>query len=150
MIIDLVCLRSRGERLPSAEVRARMASSPLRGELQLTADRPGWHPGQRNAPRLAGVVAPGTVQWALPPLDRAQVLKIRGRDMLIVGVEEIELDRKRRAAYPQAWWCRLVDEADGRSGVQDGAVTSASGPAGAAGPAEPFEPLPEPTVPVPA
>jgi len=85
-----------------------MANSPVRALLQLDYVRPGWHRGKRNAPLLAGLVVPGETCWALPPLDEARIIKIRGPNLLIQGIEEIQHDRRTVTTYRQAWWCRLV------------------------------------------
>jgi hypothetical protein len=108
MLVDVVCLRIKGEPRPRAEVLAAMRTSPVRGELQLDNARPGWYPGKRDAPKLAGLVVPGATDWALPPLDNARVEKIRGQNLLILGYEEIPRDRRNVVTYRQAWWCRLV------------------------------------------
>lgn len=105
MLVDVVPLRLRGVRRPRDEV---LAAVPLRAELQLTIHRPGWHPGQRNAPLLAGLVEPGQTRWALPPLDKARVSKISGPSLLVVGFEEIPRGRREVDVFWQAWWCRLV------------------------------------------
>jgi hypothetical protein len=104
MLVDVVQMRSRGERRPEAEVRG---AAPVRGILQLDPVRPGWHRGQRNAPLLAGLLVPGVAEWALPPLDQARIKRIRGPYIYIVGLEEIESGRHVKT-YPQGWWCRLV------------------------------------------
>lgn len=109
MLVDVIKLRFHGEKRPRADIRADV---PVRGELQLDVGRPGWHAGQKRPPQLAGLVVPGGVEWALPPLDEAWVRKIRGNSMLIIGTEEIRRDRRTVDLYPQSWWCRLVDHHD--------------------------------------
>jgi hypothetical protein len=104
MLVDVVPLRCRGVKRPRPEV---LAATPVRGLLQLSAGRPGWYPGKRNAPLLAGLVVPGSTMWALEPLDHAQVTKIRNGSMLITGIEEIQAYRH-VDAYRQTWWCRVV------------------------------------------
>ena len=44
---------------------------------------------------MAGLVAPGSSEWVFPPLDRAQVWKIRNDSMLIVGLEEVSRQNNR-------------------------------------------------------
>lgn len=105
MLVDVVVMRIRGERRPREEV---LAAAPVRAVLQLDYVRPGWHRGQRNAPLLASLVLPGSSEWALPPLDRARIERIRAANLYIVGVEEIVRDRRTLLTFPQAWWCRLV------------------------------------------
>lgn len=90
----------------------RWRAKPVRGELQLDPGRPGWHRGQRKAPKLAGLVIPGDTRWALPPLDQATVEKIRGPNLLVLGYEEIVQNRRTVEVYRQAWWCRIVTGGD--------------------------------------
>ena len=113
MLVDVVCLRVQGERRHREEVRAAL---PVRGELQLSPQRPGWHVGARNAPMLASLVTPGTTHYALPPLDKAQVKRIAGMALLITGREEIQRGRT-WFECPQSWWCRLVPPASDAIGL---------------------------------
>jgi hypothetical protein len=106
VLVDVVRLRDRGTRLPREQL---WSVSPIRGELQLNSARPGCNAGKREAPLLAGLVAPGSSEWVLPPLDRAQVRKIRNDSMLIVGLEEIPRHNNRgHELVPQAWWVRVL------------------------------------------
>jgi hypothetical protein len=106
VLVDVVRLRDRGARVP----REQLSSVPaVRGGLQLNSARPGYYAGKREAPLLAGLVAPGSSEWALPPLDRAQVRKIRNGNMLLVGLEEAPRENNRgQELVPQALWVRVV------------------------------------------
>jgi len=98
-VVDVRQLHKAGVRMPSEM----LAHTPaVRGDLQLTPRRPGYHSGQRNAPLLAGVVEAGQIEWALVPLDQARVTRIVGREMVIAGVEEI-LEGRSAKRYEQVW-----------------------------------------------
>lgn len=110
MLVDVVELRLKGEKRPKEEVQA---ATPVRGVLSLSPARPGWHAGKHNAPLLAGLVAVGQTRWALEPLDLARVTVIRDFALLIVGAQEFNATsryRDRVKVYPQAWWCRVVQD----------------------------------------
>jgi hypothetical protein len=107
MLVDLVQLRHLGAKRSRDDLRS---ANPIRGHLSLNCRRPGWHPGQRNAPLLAGLLLPGTTEWAIPPLDLARVTTIRDGALVIAGMEEIATGRN-YMQYPQAWWCRIVGHA---------------------------------------
>jgi hypothetical protein len=109
MLVDVVELRRRGEKLSKDEVRA---AKPVRGELMLHNIRPGinyWRGRQR--PLQAGLLRPGTYDWALPPLDYACVTRIRpGKGMTIAGFQETGI-RKATQIHLQVWWARPVTAA---------------------------------------
>ena len=108
MLVDLVELRDRGVKLPREVV---LAAAPLRGELSLSEGRPGWHSGQKTLSLLAGLVVPGKVEWAIAPLDYAWVKIIRMDNMVIVGIQQHSGSGRDKdiQAFPQAWWCRIVN-----------------------------------------
>lgn len=107
MLVDVVQLRHLGVKRTRDDVRA---APPIRGILSLNCRRPGWHPGQRNAPLLAGLLLQGTTEWCIPPLDWARVTTIRDGALVVAGLEEIANGRN-HVQYPQAWWCRIVGQA---------------------------------------
>lgn len=124
MLVDVVQLRSKGEKLLREEVRS---ATPVRGMLSLSRARPGWYPGKHNPPLLAGLVAPGQTNWALEPLDLARVVVIRDFQIIIAGVQEFNPSkyyRDRVKSFPQAWWCRVVHEGVTAAGVQQHYSTS--------------------------
>jgi hypothetical protein len=107
MLVDVVELRCDGKRLP---VEAVKEARPVRGVLQLHSSRPGmrwWRPGL-ELPLLAGLLRPGSFDYALPPLDRARVMKIEARGMLIVGLQEKKYFNRDVGVVRQAWWVRVV------------------------------------------
>ena len=128
MLVDVTPLRQRGEKLPRDLV---LQTPPVRGHLRLTSGRPGYyHRGQRDAKMLAGLVTPGTSQWALPPLDMAVVKRIEGAHMIILGIEEIVSGRNTES-FRQAWWVRVLDSSASGYSPPDGAkqpTSSASPP----------------------
>lgn len=106
MLVDVVQLRHLGVKRARNDVRA---TPPIRGILSLNCRRPGWHPGQRNPPLLAGLILPGAIEWCIPPLDCARVTTIRDGALVVAGLEEIANGRN-HVQYPQAWWCRIVGQ----------------------------------------
>jgi hypothetical protein len=46
--------------------------------------------------------------YLLPPLDQARILRWRGRDLVVVGLEEVG-SRKAPRVEVQAWWVRVVE-----------------------------------------
>ena len=107
MLVDVVEMYKRGQRLE----RGSLASVPAhRGVLSLTPDRPGRDPRDRNPPLLAGLCRPEGMSWVLPPLDKARVVRINPRGMLIKGRQELQSTRSSRNSewFDQAWWVRVV------------------------------------------
>lgn len=124
VLVDVVRMRRQGVKLPREEVRTAL---PVRGELQISACRPGYFAGQANPPLLAGLVEPGTCSWALPPLDGAQVTRIYGPHLIIVGIEERVVTAKRVEKYRQAWWCRIVPRASEAPATNGGGLRTQEG-----------------------
>jgi hypothetical protein len=107
MLVDVVELRRDGKRLPAEVVRA---AQPVRGILQIHDARPGmrwWRPGAER-PLLAGLLRPGSFDYVLAPLDRARVVKIDSRGMLVVGLQEKKHFNRDIGVERQAWWVRVV------------------------------------------
>lgn len=112
MLVDVVCLRRRGEKLPSGEVRAAV---PSRGELSFFT-QPWRHEWTPHEPRVATTFAllrdPADGQRPiLPQLRDARVRRMQGQQFVIVGIETRQ-ERSIPIDTPQAWWCRLVDPED--------------------------------------
>lgn len=82
---------------------------PTRGELLIfrrTDDR-----GMLTIP-VAALCPPGRHDpYLIPALDQLQLVRWRGREMVLAGVEEIPA-RRSRIEYPQAWWVRIVEMTD--------------------------------------
>lgn len=67
-----------------------------------------WRPGF-ELPLLAGLLRPGSFDYALPPLDRAPVQLIDSRGMLIVGMQEKKyFNRGTSGMARQAGWVRVI------------------------------------------
>lgn len=112
LLWDVVRLRDHGRRSSRQEV---LSCAPVRGLLQLSARRPGWHVASSDAPLLAGLVLSGDSTWVIPPLDSARVKVIRSEHVLISGIEAFDLGRQRVERHRQAWWCRIVIPASERA-----------------------------------
>lgn len=107
MLVDVVEMYVRGQRLERGSLKFVQA---YRGVLSLTPDRPGRDPRDRNPPLLAGLCRPEGFSWVLPPLDKARVVRINPRGMLIKGRQELQSTRSTRSSewFDQAWWVRAV------------------------------------------
>jgi hypothetical protein len=114
MLVDLVEMRSRGVRIERDTLKL---INPHRGLLSLTPDRPGRDPRDPNPPLLAGLRRPGEYSWIVPPLDKARVVQINPRGMVIRGRQELQSTRSSRSSdwFDQAWWVRVVPAADPRA-----------------------------------
>jgi hypothetical protein len=106
MLVDVVCLRRGGVRLPSEQVKG---TQPVRGVLYLGNRRSVWHSRSRDL--CAHLSIQGRAREALPLLDYCRVVKITGRGILIIGIEEKELPGRQWIEYRQAWWVRPVRDA---------------------------------------
>ena len=84
-------------------------SSPARGELQFECGL--WDERPWRVVMRAALVGPDGETYVLPVLDRARIVRIRGKGILIEGTEvipvrpsggikNVKVDR-----YRQAWWC---------------------------------------------
>lgn len=104
MLVDVIELFRDGVRLSHEEARAQ---PPVRGTL--TIDKAmGW-----QAIEVAPVTAM-IVPIQLEPLGRARILYLRGRNLVLHGLQLGPNGEKRRngAAHEQIWWCRIVREGD--------------------------------------
>jgi len=110
MLVDVVEMYKRGQRLERGSLKFIQAQ---RGVLSLTPDRPGRDPRDRNPPLLAGLRGAEGLSWVLPPLDKARVVRINPRGMLIKGRQELQSTRSSRSSewFDQAWWVRVVPAA---------------------------------------
>jgi hypothetical protein len=104
MLVELVCLRRDGAKLPPEEVRA---AKPLRGLLTIDAVTAG-------SPRVVSDLAR---LWRHPVsddsetvegLECARVTRVGGDVLLVVGFER---RRDNPAGHLQAWWCRVIVDA---------------------------------------
>lgn len=104
MLVDVVELFRDGVRLSHEEARAQM---PVRGTL--TIDKAmGWQ-SIELAPLTAMIVP---IQ--LEPLGRARILYLRGRNLVLHGLQLGPNGAKKRngSAHEQIWWCRIVRDED--------------------------------------
>jgi hypothetical protein len=117
MLVDVVEMYKRGQRLERGSLKF---VEPHRGLLNLTPDRPGRDPRDRNPPLLAGLRRPGALSWVLPPLDQARVVRINPRGMLIKGRQELQSTRSSRNSdwFDQAWWVRVVARPAGAAALE--------------------------------
>ncbi len=108
MWVDVVCLRRDGVKLPQAALEA---TPPLRARL--TMDTVVMRPPDDGEPLRRSDVAQLWAEADEPVrvLECAQVSRVGGDGLLVVGVETAE-----GTAHPQAWWCRLVLEAQRDAG----------------------------------
>jgi hypothetical protein len=105
LLVDVLLLRRDGARVRRDELRA---ATPVRGTLQLGPELPSPFRRRREPPRFAGLIRPGAVDWALPVLHEAIVTRIRGSQMVIASMEEIERHH-RVDRFRQAWLVRVLD-----------------------------------------
>ena len=75
-----------------------------RGELVI--DRRRGTRGDAWVP-VAKLVLPGMDTWSLPALEEVRVLRWRGIDIVLTGIEHIGRPKQSRAQV-QSWWVRLV------------------------------------------
>jgi hypothetical protein len=117
MLVDVVEMYKRGQRLERGSLKF---VEPHRGLLNLTPDRPGRDPRDRNPPLLAGLRRPGALSWVLPPLDQARVVRINPHGMLIKGRQELQSTRSSRNSewFDQAWWVRVVARPAGAAALE--------------------------------
>jgi hypothetical protein len=109
MLVDVVCLRREGIKLPPEELRA---VTPVRAFL--TIDTVTVGPPVPEARHLRKDMARlwhcDLCEEASRPLDGlecARVSRIGGDALLLVGVESRN-GADSEAGHPQAWWCRVV------------------------------------------
>jgi hypothetical protein len=108
MWVDVVCLRRDGVKLPQDTVQS---TPPLRARL--TMDTVVMHPPDDGESARRADVAQLWTDGSKPVrvLECAQVSRVGGDGLLVVGVEPAE-----GAGHAQAWWCRLVLEDHGSAG----------------------------------
>ena len=109
MLVDVVCLRRDGAKLPPEEVRA---AKPVRALLTIdtaTVGSPGAGPETlRSEVAWLWRPRPSGNPQAIDGLACAQVSRVGGDGLLVVGVES----RGIGPDHPQAWWCRVVLDSD--------------------------------------
>ena len=113
MLVDVVCLRREGVKLPPEEIRA---ATPVRGYL--TIDTVTVGPPVAEAPCQRKEVARlwnAIDSCPVDGLECARVSRVGGDALVLVGVETRpgELDD---LGHPQAWYCRVVLEDDDDAG----------------------------------
>ena len=86
--------RFHGDRLDSEAIRA----APLHGELIVH---------RRGMGRIAKLLAPDGVSYVAPVLDRARLVALDARGLLLSGVERYpgRTDKRDGPSYLQTWWC---------------------------------------------
>src|SRR5258706_14535877 len=112
MLVDVVCLRRDGAKLPSEEVRA---AKPVRRLLTIDTVAVGRRSAESD--RFRSVVAQlwrcefsDTAEPA-DGLECAQVSRVGGDGLLVIGVES----RGSGPGHPQAWWGRgIIDSGASR------------------------------------
>lgn len=101
MLVDLVCLYSRGKRRGRDEVRQ---AKPDRGELYIDSHN---YYGKRII--IAGFVRDGEYEYSIPRLHYVVPPKLRGKNLLLEGEEKLNMGGRVFKNHPQAWWCRIVN-----------------------------------------
>lgn len=86
--------RREGELLDTEAVKAR----PARGELRVQ---------RRGMKRIAVLLEPDGEHYVIPVLDKARLLAIDGRGLLLTGVEVLPPrgSKGNGTMYRQTWWC---------------------------------------------
>jgi hypothetical protein len=114
MLVDVVRLRSRGERISRGDVKA---ATPLRGQLTVFVRRD-LH---RNVQVVCAMIEGHQItDWPIPALDHMRLTRMHKDSFVLVGFEEVG-QRKLVETFPQAWWCRVVCEVTGQSAAADDA-----------------------------
>jgi hypothetical protein len=100
MHADVRLMRHDGVPIPQSELRAAKAR---RGDLLVTRRRDPW----RSAWIPIAVLMDERSESVLPALDQVRVMRWRGADLVLVGVEHIG---RAKASRPQlqAWWVTLI------------------------------------------
>ena len=114
MLVDVVCLRREGVKLPPEELRS---VTPVRAFL--TIDTVPVGPPVLEARHLRKDVArlwqcdfcDDDAPRPLDGLECARVSRVGGDALLLVGVESRNGSGD-DVAHPQAWWCRVVLDAE--------------------------------------
>jgi hypothetical protein len=103
MLADVRVMRHDGRRIP----RERIASLPVRrGELLIDRRRDPWR--DEWVP-VATLYLPDLKASALPALDQVRIMRWRGADLVLVGVEHVGRPKQARPQL-QAWWVHLVSD----------------------------------------
>jgi hypothetical protein len=106
MLVQVVMLRDRGQRLTAEQVRA---SRALEGYISVRQDvSPRLPVGKWS--RVARLTTdPGNIT-AIAELYEVRLVRWDGRGIVLSGIEE-HWRRKERTDYRQAWWVRWLDAA---------------------------------------
>jgi hypothetical protein len=102
MLVDVRPLRQQGQRVDRERVRQ---LAPKRGELSVHLQPDHWRIKRFSVATLCA--QDDLVTYLLPPLAHVQVRRWMGRQVLLIGMEQI-VYRRIREEYPQAWWVQLV------------------------------------------
>lgn len=113
MLVEVVCLRREGVKLPPEELRA---ATPLRAYLTIdtVSVGPPIVESRRLRQDLARLWQPDGSQdvRTVDGLECARVSRVGGNALLVVGVETSRDESLSQAGHPQAWWCRVLIEPD--------------------------------------
>jgi hypothetical protein len=118
MLVDVVCLRREGVKLPPEELRS---VTPVRAFL--TIDTVTVGPPVPEARHLRKDVARlwqcdlcDDAPLPLDGLECARVSRVGGDGLLLVGVESRNGSGE-EVAHAQAWWCRVVLDAEAQQSL---------------------------------
>jgi hypothetical protein len=120
MLVEVVCLRREGVKLPPEELRA---VKPVRGYLTIDTVSMGTPAAEARPVRkeLARLWQPDVAETPRPVdgLECASISRVGGDALLVVGVESID-EEFTRAGHPQAWWCRVLLEGEADEPLESG------------------------------
>ena len=105
MQVDVVLMRSRGTKVPREQL---LACAPVRGELGIFPRYDHWSRKRVPMACLQGA----RMEELLPVLDSVRIVKLSGLQFVLVGQEFLGSHRI-ETVHRQAWWCRIVESADG-------------------------------------
>ena len=123
MVCAVYRTRNLGERRDREAIRRDRNIGDLIYGVRVYDPQPQWRVMK------AQLIGPDGVNYVVPMLDQARLLRVRGNGLLIGGREIIVLSRGAKniksAQYSQAWWCvplELVSDAAAAAGAGAGKV----------------------------
>ena len=107
MLVDAVLMRFGGHKLSNQELQA---ATPVRGILTLDASKP---IRAEDKPVVYATLTNSKMSEALlPALRHAYIDKLKGNSFIVHGEETTAPKVGSSVTLPQAWWCRLVEDAE--------------------------------------
>jgi hypothetical protein len=107
MLVDVIQMRFQGTKLSLDELRA---ARPTRGILTVQTHTPGRINERGTA--YATLTSARTSDALIPVLRDTSIRSLKGKEFVLHGFQTTAPPIGSSQTCPQAWWCKLVEDAE--------------------------------------